>query len=304
VKFTTKTESYQDTHVRDGIEAIVTKTRSVQVPLLPRDWDTIAVRGVVGLVLLLTTAAVVWSTWSIGSLLHGGVGYIAATVFDLAWAVTLVLEWMSRFDRKKRAFPRSLGWLLLIATMAVIFWHGMTLHSVPMAVTGAMVSAFAKLLWLAVMKHIDKDLSDEDAQWVEQQISAANAKMAVAAVRRQVARVEDRAAVEMLAMEASRATLHAALGVAVATPTVAVDVSTETHDAEIEEEEPLEPPTLSSLTKAEAVRVALEKRPDYTARQIVELLEEYDVTVAASYVRQVRSRDRQEADVLPIRNTQ
>lgn len=198
----TRTERYTEPYTRDGITVDVVKTRQVAYPALPRDWDRAAVRLATGLVLVLTSFAVVWSTWSIGSLLHGGVGYLAAAVFDIAWGVCLLLEWMARYDAAKRAFPRRLGWLLLVATMGVIFWHGMVLHSVSMAVAGALVSAFAKLLWLGVMKHIDRELSDADAQWVAAQISAANAKMAVAQVRRQAARTEHRAAAELLAMEA------------------------------------------------------------------------------------------------------
>lgn len=197
-----RTENYTEPYTRDGVTVDVVKTRQVRYPAMPRDLDRAAVRLSTGLVLVLTSFAVVWSTWSIGSLLHGGVGYLAAAVFDIAWGVCLLLEWMARYDAGKRAFPRRLGWLLLVATMGVIFWHGMVLHSLSMAVAGALVSAFAKLLWLGVMKHIDRELSDADAQWVAAQTSAANAKMAIAQVRRQAARIEHQAAAELLAMEA------------------------------------------------------------------------------------------------------
>src|SRR4029079_8428194 len=122
--------------------------RDVRMPVLPRNWDRIATRGVVGLVVTLTLAAIVWSTWSIGELLNGGPGYLAAAVFDLAWAVCLTLTYLARFDQEKEKFPNALGWWLLAATMGLIFWHGMTLHSVGMAVGGAAVSLFAKVLWL------------------------------------------------------------------------------------------------------------------------------------------------------------
>lgn len=207
MKFRTITQRYMTEHTRDGITVPVEKTRQVTVPALPRDMDAVAIKAASGLVLTLTLISIVWSTWSIGGLLGSGIGFLAAVVFDLAWGVCLLLEWMARFDVAKRKFPRVLGWLLLLATMGAIFWHGMERGNVAMGVCGAAVSAFAKALWLGVMKHIDRDLSPEDAQWVAAQISAANAKMAVASVRRQVARIEDRAAAELLALEAARSVL-------------------------------------------------------------------------------------------------
>ena len=202
MKYRTRNESFTVPHTVAGITVDVVKQRQTSQPVLPRDYDRAALRTVTVLVLALTTVAVVWSTVSIGNVLGGGVGYLAATVFDAAWGVCLLLEWMARFDVGKRTFPRNLGWALLVGTMGVIFWHGLLSHSVAMAVVGAFVSFAAKVLWLGVTKHVDKELSDADSQWVAAQISAANAKLAIAGVRRQVARDEHRATLALLAMEA------------------------------------------------------------------------------------------------------
>lgn len=204
MKFRTITEEYETPHTIDGRTVMVTKERQRHVPDLPRDLDAIAVQVTSGLVLALTVVAVAWSTWSIGELLGGGIGYAAAAVFDLGWVVAILLEWMARYDKEKRRFPRRLGWALLLGTMGAILWHGLDRDSVGMAVVGAAVSLFAKCLWLGVMKHVHRDLSPEDEQWVAAQRSKAYATMAVASVRRQVARIEDRAAAELLALEASR----------------------------------------------------------------------------------------------------
>jgi hypothetical protein len=344
MRYRTQRHQVETSNTPDG--STVTVPRDVQVPAMPRDWDVRAVRTAVGMVLTLTTIAVVWSTWSIGSLLNGGVGYGAASVFDMAWAITLILEWLSRYDREKRRFPRILGWALLLVTMGAIFWHGLIAGSVALAVVGAAVSMFAKVLWLGVMKHIDADLSAEDTAWIKARISAANAKLAVAGVNRQVARMENRAALELMALEADRADMAYALGqiptqaatvdtstdhLAVAdatstTPALAsaapqVSTLTETEvqtlrrllagapesgpqhagntteaDEALEEDteedtEPLEPPTLSLLSKADAVRLALTRRPQYTPQQIAALLSGHGVQVTDNYVRQVRSRD-------------
>jgi hypothetical protein len=237
VKLKTIRQKYTDQHTRDGITVPITRTRDVKVPALPRDWDALSTRAAVGLVLVLTAVSVVWSTWSIGAVMHGGIGYGAAVIFDFSWAVCLILEWKARFDPAKREFPRRLGWALLLATMGAISWHGIELHSYGMAVTGAAVSAVAKVLWLGVMLHIERDLSPEDQQWVAAQISAAHAKMAVADARRQAARIEQRATVELLAMEREQAHISEAFGLsasvqnsAVATPDMADAPGTPVHD--------------------------------------------------------------------------
>ncbi|WP_371749316.1 hypothetical protein [Streptomyces sp. NBC_00280] len=375
-----KKEKYTEPYTREGKTVQVPREREVQMPVLPRNWDRIGVRAVVGLVTVLTLAAITWSTWSIGELFQGGAGYIAAGVFDLAWAVSLLLTYLGRFDPVKREFSDRLGWWLLVATMGLIFWHGMNRGSVGMAVGGAAVSLFAKVLWLGVMKHVHRELSPEDQAWVQAEVSGANAMLAVADARRQAAQAEQRAALQLLAMERERADMAKAYGLpvpdsAVAMPPGAVatgeagalaggggadapqapsvtgasataalpsavptaDVAAivaavlaaqggavaggggadATPDAEVIEDQddeilpPLEPPTLTLLPKADAIRIALRRRPGYTPAQISNLLAGHDVEVTADYVRQVRNRDQEErtarelgdasGEVVPIR---
>lgn len=354
-------EKYTEPYTRDGKTVQVPREREVQMPALPRNWDRIGVRVVVGLVTVLTLAAITWSTWSIGELFQGGAGYIAAGVFDLAWAVSLVLTYLGRFDKKKREFSDNLGWWLLAATMGLIFWHGMEQGSVGMAVGGAAVSLFAKVLWLGVMKHVHRELSPEDQAWVQAEVSSANAMLAVADARRQAAQAEQRAALQLLAMERERAAMAEAYGLPVPDSVVAtapgavatggagalagapgadapqapavtgtsataalpaavptVDVAAivaavlaaqggasargagadATPDAEVIEDQdqdeilpPLEPPTLSNLSKADAIRIAVRKRPELQPAQVAELLAGYEVSVTADYVRQIRNRD-------------
>jgi hypothetical protein len=205
IKFRTEQRTRQVPHTIDGTTNLVPETYAVRIPKIPADWDALAVKGAAGLVLALTVAAVVWSTFSIGALLGGGVGLAAAAVFDLAWLVNVLLEWLSRYDPAKRAFSKRLGAVLLVCTMGAIFWHGLLSGSVALGVVGAAVSLFAKLLWVGIMRFVDKDLSEGDAAWVAAEISKANAKLAVAGVRRQAARAEGRAAAELLAAEAVRA---------------------------------------------------------------------------------------------------
>jgi len=201
MKYRSEQRARTVSHSIGGTTHDVREPYSVRVPVLPRDWDAVAMRAAAGLVLALTAIAVVWSTVSIGALLHGGVGYAAAALFDISWIVVLLLEWMARFDPRKRRFARSMGWVLLVVTMGSIFWHGMLLDSVALAVIGAGVSAIAKALWMGIMRHVDRDLSDADQQWVTAEMSKANAQLAIAGVRRQAAAAEVRARLELLAAE-------------------------------------------------------------------------------------------------------
>ncbi|MCY0931182.1 hypothetical protein OTB20_34375 [Streptomyces sp. H27-H1] len=185
----------------DGTTNQVSEPFAVRMPKLPRDKDTMALVGVSGLVLALTLVAIVWSTYSIGQLLGGGVGYAAGAVFDIAWLSVLVLEYLARFDPKKREFPRKVGWLLVLVAAGAIFLHGWQAGSWPMAVVGAAVSLVSKALWLAVFRHIEKELSPADSQWVAAEMSKANAKLAIAGARRQAAKAEVAARLELLAAE-------------------------------------------------------------------------------------------------------
>jgi hypothetical protein len=102
---------------------------------------------------------------------------------------------------------------------------------------------------------------------------------------------------------------HVASATDDAEPAETCNVASATDDDADDDAEPLEPPTLASLSKADAVRIALRRRPDYSARQVADLLGGYGVTVADSYVRQIRLRDGAAATaelpaVVPIRKAE
>ncbi|WP_051743081.1 hypothetical protein [Kitasatospora sp. MBT66] len=207
LKFIEQTRHRLVARTHNGTTHQVREPYQVSIPKPPADWDARAIKGASILVLMLTMVSVVWSTYSIGHLLDGGVGFLAAAVFDLAWLVNVLLEWLSRFDAEKRRFSQYLGWALLAATMGAILWEGLDAGSAGLAVVGAAVSAFAKVLWLGIMRFVERDLSPADREWVAQEVSAANAKMAIASVRRMSARAEAAATMELLAAERMRTEL-------------------------------------------------------------------------------------------------
>ncbi|MEU6210750.1 hypothetical protein ABZ891_12640 [Streptomyces sp. NPDC047023] len=201
MKFLTETRTRLVARTIDGTTHDVPEPYTVRTPKVPVDKDRLALIGVSGLVLVLTLVAIVWSTYSIGQLLGGGPGYAAGAVFDVAWLSVLLLEWLARFDPAKRAFPRKVGWGLALVAAGAIFLEGQLAGGWQMALVGAAVSIVAKVLWWAVFKHIDKDLAPGDAAWVAAEMSKANAKLAIAGARRQAAKAEVAARLELLAAE-------------------------------------------------------------------------------------------------------
>ncbi|MFH0246564.1 hypothetical protein ACGRHY_30010 [Streptomyces sp. HK10] len=96
-------------------------------------------------------------------------------------------------------------------------------------------------------------------------------------------------------LAAALALLNGAQGTAGAPATAPAVQMREDQDDDGEAPAPLEPPTLANLKKADAIRIALRRRPDYTPAQIAEVLADYGVQTTADYVRQVKNRDAETA---------
>lgn len=286
MKFKLDTRMVRGSYTRDGKTVPVTRTEQVRVPALPRDWQTIALRTTVFAVLGLTLGSIIWSTVSIADLLGGGrVAVIAAVVFDLGWLIALGLTYLARYDENRRQLPERLSWVLLAVTMIAIAWHGIDRPEGPdwgMAIIGAFVSFFAKILWMAVMQHVNAQLSDEDKQWLAAEISEAQTKAAIATMRRQAARTEQQAALALLAMEKERREVAEAFGIESA--------------EEAREEVPALAPTLEDMTKSDAVRFVRKQEPELDPKEIAQTLSEYGVDVTPTYVQQVIDRSEKKAE--------
>ncbi len=170
-------------------------------PRIPVDWEQRALAAALAVTGALTLASIVWSTVSIGNLLHGGVGYAAAAVFDASWVVVLLMEYLGRYDKQRRKRARVLGWVLLVFTMGAIAGDGIAQDDIGLAICGAAVSLVAKLLWLGVLGYVHRDLSPHAAGWVAAEQDAAAAELAIAGVDRRVARSRANAAAHRLAIE-------------------------------------------------------------------------------------------------------
>ncbi|MHA4776050.1 protein transporter Sec31 [Streptomyces sp. MSC1_001] len=192
-------------HTIDGETLMVTEPYDVQVPVPPRDWDHIVLTGALAVVAAGLGIVIVWSTSSIGDLLVRTdvlkpIAYAAATGFSLGWIVCMALEWLARYDPARVRRPRKAGHVFLAADMAAVCVHGWVADSLKVGIIGAVLSAGAKALYTLVLDHQAAPLDARSQQWVAIKRGEVGSRLALGAVRRQLVRVESRAAAEEAAL--------------------------------------------------------------------------------------------------------
>jgi hypothetical protein len=191
----------------NGHTQLVPEKYTVQVPVPPRDWDHLVLNGVTTVTAAILTASVTWSTTSIGSLLSRAVepaiAYGTATAFDLVWIVCMAVEWLSRYNPAAAVLPRRAGHIALLVAMGSVCTNGLLTGGragIAVGLVGAVVSALAKGTWTIVMRHTAKPLDHLTQGWVDRRMAEAGGRLALAAVDRQLARVEGQWADTMLAL--------------------------------------------------------------------------------------------------------
>lgn len=198
---------------RDGKQHLVPQEFPV-----PRDWDAIALAAVLTAASLAVAGAITWSTVAIGGLLSGvapvWAAYLVAGVFDLAWIVCLVLEWLCRFDRSRATLPVACGWIALGLSVALITLHGASSGGAELmagvanwsgqgAVLGACggaVSVIAKGMATVVMRHTSVAMDPASEAWLNAERAEVNATLAVTSARRQLTRTQARIKTEAFAL--------------------------------------------------------------------------------------------------------
>jgi hypothetical protein len=187
-------------HTIDGVTRLVEEHYTVEIPKPPRDWDHFARKAATGGAIILVTASVVWSTASIGDLLTRvtipAAAYAAAGVFDLAWIICMVVEWLARHDPKRAALPRRAGRFALMIAMAAVGAHGWLAGFLWIGVIGAVVSGIAKGAWTVVLGAYSTPLDSRTQQWVDAERAEAAGRLALIPVRRELARANSLIAAE------------------------------------------------------------------------------------------------------------
>ncbi|MFJ9037453.1 protein transporter Sec31 [Streptomyces sp. NPDC102406] len=181
-------------HTVDGETELVLDTEYIEVPLPPRDWDSLVRTGVTVIACALVTVSLIWTTASVGDLLSlatiSAVAYAAGVAFDLTWIMCMGVEWLLRYDPARAAVPRRAGHVALAISMGAVFAHGHLFGQMSVGTAGAAVSLLAKGGFMIAMRVHARPLDPLTAQWVAKRRAAVDGQLAMIPVRRELLRGE------------------------------------------------------------------------------------------------------------------
>jgi hypothetical protein len=191
-----RTRAVQQTEMvpvtRDGKTHMTRRDFTVEQPLPPRDWDQIILGAVTGVAITVGAGCIAWSTSAIGHLLasaaHPAIAYGGAATFDLLWMTCLALEWLARYEPDKAKGPMLAGLLGLALAVGALVTEGALGGHLAAGIVGAAISVGVKVLWALVLRHHAKALDADTQQWVDLERAEVGGELALAAVRRRLAR--------------------------------------------------------------------------------------------------------------------
>lgn len=173
VRYTTETRHFQRTTTVDGKTSTRMVPYEVDVPVPPRDWDGVLLRGVTWVTFSGTVLTVAGSVAAIGGLLSmtipAEVGYAVAAGFDLTWLAASALQYIEK-DRPERASKAErASWFFLVVTMAAIVTYGIVLDHWEVGAIGATVPAMNKWLLSRLVDAYAVDLPEDLEHWMQDQ---------------------------------------------------------------------------------------------------------------------------------------
>ncbi|MDI9836247.1 hypothetical protein [Streptomyces sp. KAU_LT] len=214
VRYRREPRTRQVTTVIDGVESVHEETYYVDVPVPPRDWETLVERGLTVWAVVLVAVAMVGTCASVGGLfselLPSGVAYMLGVVFTGSWLGCMGLEWLDgRIDSTRATAARVGGWIALALGMGAVFVYGHS-HDLPwVGAAGACLDLLAKGFCTLLLRRSQVTLPRGVAAWVRHQEERAAGRAVLsgklgrlnrqAAYRRAVGSQEDRAAQAILA---------------------------------------------------------------------------------------------------------
>ncbi|MFE0765410.1 DUF456 domain-containing protein [Streptomyces smyrnaeus] len=171
VKYRRVKKKRQVVTVIDGRESTHTEDYYVQEPVPPKDWDTVILRGIIGLATFLVVAAFIGTSAGVGGLLsellHPFVAYLIGLVFTASWLGCLGLEWLDgRIDPDRARPARIAGWVALVIGMGAVFVYGHS-HGLPwVGAVGACIDLLAKGFSTLLLRRTQVHLSKGVTNWV------------------------------------------------------------------------------------------------------------------------------------------
>ncbi|WP_051096351.1 hypothetical protein [Streptomyces sulphureus] len=171
VKYRRVKKQRQVVTVIDGCESTHTEDYYVQEPVPPKDWDTVILRGIIGLAAFLTIAAFIGTSASVGGLLsellHPFVAYLIGLVFTASWLGCLGLEWLDgRIDPDRAQPARIAGWVALVIGMGAVFVYGYSNDLPWVGAVGACIDLLSKGFWALLVRRTQVHLSKGVTNWV------------------------------------------------------------------------------------------------------------------------------------------
>jgi hypothetical protein len=312
-------------HTVDGHTTLVDEEYTVEVPVLPTDWDNIVDKGARTATIAAFIISIVWTATSIGELLNRSVpapvAYGAAVLFDVGWIYCSAMEWLARHHPHRARLPRRASYLFLAIAMAAVATDGILSASIAVGIIGAVISAIAKGMWIIYMRQQAAPLDKLTQQVIDQRDTQERARRAIAQINRRSHRVSEELATYTAVQLAARSA-HPTY-----TTTIPVGDTTGSHEAATHSHgdshggvhdgepqvtgvgAPLPPhshttpialPSGPSMTKADAVRAAASQlHPTSGPADIARFLTSQGIQVSAAYVSNVLGRDKKKQPSRP-----
>lgn len=173
VRYVKETRFRQETTTIAGVSSTRSVPYEVDVPVPPKDWDEVILRGVTGLAVGITGLAVIGTTASVGGqlgeILHPVISYGVGVVFTATWLACLGLEWVARTDPKRATPARIVGWITLVISMGAVFSYGYDHGQAIAGGVGACLDLLAKGLWALLIHTHRVPLSAGVSHWLHEQ---------------------------------------------------------------------------------------------------------------------------------------
>lgn len=174
VRYRTETRTRTVTTVINGVASTHEEEYEVEVPIPPRDWETVVERALFGWACALIVAAFLGTSASVGGLLNellpAGVSYVLGLVFTGSWLGLLGLEWLDgRIDPDRAKAARIGGWISLVIGMGAVYVYGHS-HDLPwVGAAGACIDLAAKGFCTLLLRRQQVKLPRGVAHWVRSQ---------------------------------------------------------------------------------------------------------------------------------------
>lgn len=174
VRYRRETRWRQVTTVIDGVPSTHEEPYVVEVPVPPKDWETLVERALAAWAAVLVIVAFIGTSASVGGLLDellpAGVAYTLGLVFTGSWLGLLGLEWLDgRIDPDRATPARVAGWIALLIGMGAVFVYGHSNGLPWVGAAGACVDLSAKGFCTLLLRRYQVHLPLGVATWVRRQ---------------------------------------------------------------------------------------------------------------------------------------